>query len=89
MFLRKDGKLMTGQKLNEVLKKLLRPHLDYKEGQITTHSFRAGIASLLAEKGLSDEEIKSVGRWHSRAFEAYVKKPRTRRATLAKTLAEF
>ena len=89
VFLRKDGKLMTGQKLNEVLRKLLRPHLDYKEGQITTHSFRAGIASLLAEKGLSDEEIKSVGRWHSRAFEAYVKKPRTRRATLAKTLAEF
>ena len=54
-----------------------------------THPFRAGIASLLAEKGLSDEEIRSIGRWHSRAFEAYVKKPRTRRATLAKTIAEL
>ena len=87
VFLQQDGRLMTGQKLNVILDKLLRPNLNYKGGKITTHSFRAGVASMMAEEGLSDEEIKSMGRWHSRAFEAYVKKPRTKRATLAKAMA--
>ena len=89
VFAQEDGRLMTGQKLNKVLRDLLQPHLGHRKGQITTHSFRAGIATMLAEKGLSDNEIKTMGRWHSRAFEDYVKKPRTKRASLARAIADF
>ena len=84
-----DGTAMTGHKMNEILKELLTPHLGTGKGKITTHSFRAGIATLLAGKGFDDEEIMSVGRWHSRAFEAYIKKPRTKRASIAKRVAEM
>jgi hypothetical protein len=59
------GTPLTGRKLNGYVKELLKGSIDYAEGQLTGHSFRSGIASLLGSKGFSDEEIKQVGRWSS------------------------
>ena len=40
----------------------------------------------MGSQGFSDEEIKLVGRWSSRAFTAYTKLARTQRATMVKKL---
>jgi hypothetical protein len=81
-----NGKPLTGRKLNSFLKELLGPYLDYRQGSITTHSFRAGIPSEMAAAGFEDDDIKKQGRWSSRAFNAYTKLPRTQRAMTAKAI---
>lgn len=83
LFRDEDDTPLTGAKLNRILKSLLGTIIDYKRGSISTHSFRSGLASLMAQKGLSDEEIQTMGRWSSRAFERYIKLPRTKRAATA------
>ena len=40
-----DGKGYTGKMFNADLKVLLHGHVDYKDGKITSHSFRAGLAT--------------------------------------------
>ncbi len=84
-----SGKALTGRRFNKCIRQLLSPFLDYKAGKITAHSFMAGVPSLLAAAGFSDEEIKAVGRWSSRAFERYVKLPRTRRRQMAMTISSM
>ena len=39
------------------------------------HSFRIGAASHAAERGLSDAQIRALGRWKSNAFQRYVRVP--------------
>ncbi len=51
-----------------------------------THSFRIGTASMLGALGFSDEEVKAVGRWSSRAFEEYMLLPRTKWMQMAKLM---
>lgn len=80
---------MTGRKFNAILKELLSPHIDYSKGQITAHSFRSGVPSLLGSLGFTDLDIKTVGRWSSRAFEHYTKLPRTTRAAIAQKLGKL
>ncbi len=46
------------------------------------HSFRIGAASLAAEKGFSDAQIRTLGRWKSDAFKIYIRSERL-------TLIEF
>ena len=38
-----------------------------------SHSFRIGAASFYAENGLSDEQIRLLGRWKSNAFRKYIR----------------
>lgn len=83
------GVPLTGRRFNSILKSLLQPHIDYRIGQITSHSFRSGIPSLLASLGHDDDDIKTVGRWSSRAFEAYTKLPKTSRAAMALRLGKI
>lgn len=80
LFRDSNGSCLTGSKLNVILKLVLGDLVDYSKGSITAHSFRSGLASLMAEKGMSDQEIQIMGRWSSRAFERYIKLPRTDRA---------
>lgn len=86
LFSDRQGTPLTGNKLNKILKEILGDLIDYKKGSISTHSFRSGLASLMAEKGMTDEEIQIIGRWSSRAFERYIKLPRTERARTAMKL---
>ena len=39
------------------------------------HSFRIGAASHAADKGLSDAQIRLLGRWKSNAFQKYLRMP--------------
>ena len=83
-----DGRNYTGADFNRDLKKLLVGIIDYKEGAVTSHSFRAGLATWMARAGYSDEEIMLTGRWRSQAFLNYVKTPRTARAVQAEELIQ-
>ena len=80
---------LTGRKLNEILKKCLSQHINYEDGFVTSHSFRAGIASLMGTMGYSDSEIMAIGRWSSSAFENYIKLPRTKRAEMARKIGNW
>ena len=82
-FRRGNGVAMTGRRMNEILKDLLKGHVDYQKGRITGHSFRSGVPSILGAAGYAEEEIKVVGRWSSRAYECYTKPPRVKRREMA------
>lgn len=80
------GKAYRKAKFNADLKKLLGPHIKY--GKISTHSFRCGLATLLAEEGYSDPDIQAMGRWSSNAFLTYIKRPRLTRVRVARKLSK-
>ena len=54
------GQAYTGRDFNVDLKSLLSPHMDYSKGTITSHSFRAGLATLMAQLGYSGGAWSSV-----------------------------
>ena len=76
---RKNGKLLTIKLFNQILKTLLQEVLAYEEGTISSHSFRAGVASAMARAGYNDADIQRVGRWKSDAFLRYIKLGRSSR----------
>ena len=81
------GKPYTGRRFNIFLNDFMETNLPNIQGKITSHSFRAGIATLLGTLGYSDEEIKSTGRWSSQAFLEYLKMPRSKRLTMAREIS--
>ena len=72
LFIHLDRSPLTKFQVNQVLKKGLQlkgfPHQSY-----STHSFRIGAATSAAANGFSDEEIQSLGRWRSSAFQRYIR----------------
>ena len=83
----KTGRPFTGKRLNLLLKQLLEPHFDYKQGKISGHSFRSGLPSMMNNLGYTKEQIQAVGRWSSRAYQIYTKLPRSSQLAMAKDLA--
>ena len=79
------GEAYRHGRFNLDLKRLLSPYIHY--GKITGHSFRAGLASLMAKKGFPEAEIKAVGRWNSEAFIKYIKSGRLVRCRFNERLA--
>ena len=73
------------REFNSDLKQLLQEFLPY--GQISGHSFRSGMATLLAQCGYSEDIIQAVGRWSSTAFKTYIKLPALTRVRVASKLA--
>ena len=88
-FRQENGIPLTGRKLNEILKTCLDPHVPYQAGFVTSHSFRSGMASLMATLGYTTEQVKAVGRWSSNAYERYIKLPRKQRADMAKDIGNW
>ena len=89
LFLDEEGQSFTGRRFNLFLDGFVKARFPKIEGKITSHSFRARLATMLGQLGYSDEEIKSSGRWSSRAFLEYLKLPRTQRANMARELANL
>ena len=58
-----------------VKKSLLSQHIS-SEG-ITSHSFRIGACTHFALAGVSDDELKKMGRWKSDAYQRYIRIPST------------
>ena len=78
-----SGHSLTSKCLNKQLKIWLSPYINFNIGYVSGHSFRAGIPSVLGSLGFDDHDIKQVGRWSSRAFQTYLKLPRTKRLAMA------
>jgi hypothetical protein len=78
------GEPLTGAQLNQILKERLAGFIDGAETLFTSHSFRTGAASMMGNLGYSDTDIMAMGRWSSRAFESYLRLPRTKRLAVAK-----
>ena len=53
---------MTGKQFNKDIKSVLGKIINYDENKYLSHSFRAGLASMMAASGYSDEEIMRQGR---------------------------
>ncbi len=86
LFRMENGTPLTEAKMNSFVSKLLDPYTDKSIESFNTHSFRIGLASMLGSLGFSDEEVKIAGRWSSRAFEAYLKLKRTKRADIGRQI---
>ena len=84
-----SGAALTARKLNNFIKLALTPHLGNVNGFLSSHSFRIGITSLLGQSGMSTEELKTIGRWSSSAYEFYLKLPRTSRLRLAEKVSSL
>lgn len=82
------GRGYTGKSFNTDLKELLVGQVDYSLGAITSHSFRAGLATEMARVGYSDADIMAVGRWHSSAYLHYIKSDRVKRMRIGQQLAK-
>ena len=89
LFRNNSGVPLTGRRINQWLKELLEPYVDYKKGKFTSHSFRIGLASTLGSMGFSDAEIRAAGRWNSNVHEIYMKLPRVKRAAVAKKIGRL
>ena len=83
-----DGPNMTIGAFNKILKETLAPHTKNLRGSISSHSFRIGLASCLGSLGFSDEQVMAAGRWSSRAYQSYMKLPRTKRLEMARAIAK-
>jgi len=88
LFRDETGTPFTGARLNKALKERLQCYISY-DGSFTSHSFRIGLASTLAQQGLADSEVAEAGRWSSRAYELYMKLPRVKRAGAARSIAHI
>ena len=87
-FCDQEGRPFTGRRINRVLGQLLGPNLNNGRDKFTSHSFRIGLATMLGQLGYDDEDLKAMGRWSSKAFELYLRLPRTKRLAMAKKLAD-
>ena len=91
MFLHENGNIYTKIELNSDLASLLAlfPSLESPRDKWSGHSFRAGLATVLAKLGFSKEEIKSWGRWRSDAYLIYLKDQSHRRRVSSKLMNTF
>ena len=72
VFMKRSGELATMGYFNAVLRDLLGEI----SPKITARSFRPGLSTILARQGASQESLKSLGRWTSKAYLCYIKKGR-------------
>jgi len=86
LFRKQSGVPVTGKCFNIWLKDMLPPTVG---GKHAAHSFRIGLASTMAAKGLSTKEIKEAGRWSSNAYEQYIRLHHVKRASAATAISRL
>ena len=82
-----SGTPLSRELLVKHVRAALQPH-DIDVSRYSGHSFRIGAATAAAAVGVEDSMIKTLGRWQSSAYQAYVRIPRDRLAAVSKRLAE-
>lgn len=82
----KDGQPLTKAKFVRQVRLALQgagfPYNDF-----AGHSFRIGAATTAARAGVEDSRIRTLGRWNSAAFLAYIRTPRESLAQISTVLA--
>ena len=66
------GEPLTSQHFSYKLKECIRL-LGLPSTNCSSHSFRIGAATSAVMAGMSDEQIKNMGRWRSSAFKQYIR----------------
>ncbi len=74
LFCTEDGRAVPRQLFTNYLALIFRT-CGLNPTQYKGHSFRIGAATLAAESGLSDAQIRLLGRWKSDAFRKYIRSP--------------
>ena len=74
LFIHFSGTPVSRFQFASVLKKALH-FLNVQNDCYKSHSFRIGAASCAASKGLSEDRLKQLGRWESKAYKSYVRIP--------------
>ena len=69
--LERTGLAYRQRRFNNELRNYFDPIVKY--GKVRGHSFRAGLSTLLAERGFSEKQIMTLGRWNSCAYKRYIK----------------
>lgn len=72
LFLNEDRQPVQRKAFADLLAMVFH-HLGLPCSNYKGHSFRIGAASLAAEQGLSDAQIRLMGRWKSNAFKKYIR----------------
>ena len=79
LFIQEDGRMLTRQSFSST-------RLQLAEGNYNTHSFRIGAAMTAMEAQIPETHIKMLGRWHSDAYQTYIRTPPAELAKLSKKL---
>ena len=80
-----DGKPLTKAKFTQHVRLALEAAgLSYQH--FAGHSFRIGAATAAAKAGIEDSMIRTMGRWNSTAFLAYIRTPQEHLAQISKLL---
>ena len=66
------GKPVSNRSFSAILKKVVK-NLGLASEKYKAHSFRIGAACFWAGKGLSEVQIRKLGRWHSDALIKYIR----------------
>ena len=74
LFMTSRGQPVTRGRFDKVLRSALN-FCNLDTARYKGHSFRIGAASLASERGFSDSQIRSMGRWKSEAFKRYIRAP--------------
>ena len=72
LFITEAGKPLSRAHFLAVLKSCFKT-LRINGNEYNTHSFRVGAASWAAINGMSDSQIKEMGRWRSDAYKRYIR----------------
>ncbi len=73
LFCSKNGVPISASVFSSCIAKIVK--LLQISGKLTAHSFKIGAASYAAANGVSNDEIKRMGRWVSDAFLKYIRLP--------------
>ena len=87
LFLLQSGAPLTRTRLVKELRTVLS-ELGLEAELFSGHSFRKGAATTAAARGISDSQIKVLGRWRSSAFQRYIHPSRNQVASLAARLSQ-
>ena len=74
IFIRQDGTPVSRDEFSSRLSEAITV-CGLDPSRYKGHSFRIGAASHAAERGMSDSQIRIMGRWKSNAFQKYIRVP--------------
>ena len=77
--------MLTRQSFSSTVKGILA-RLQLAEGNYNTHSFHTGAATTAMEAQIPETYIKMLERWHSDAYQIYIRTPPAELAKLSKKL---